>query len=134
MCAVLFDRKIGTEKYKSKIINQNQMVLGSVIKKICGYADTMVEIAVQKITDGCIAPNPIDEDICKFCMVKSVCPRCEMARRGNMKVDFNSFELYRADKMGKNDNKDDAKNAESNAEFNGENDGANCAAVTEETE
>jgi ATP-dependent helicase/DNAse subunit B len=93
MYAALFDRKVGTEKYKSKIINQNQTVISSVVENICRYADIMVEIAVRKITDGYIVPNPIDKDICKFCMVKSVCPRCEMIRRDNIKVDFNSFAL-----------------------------------------
>lgn len=89
--AAMFDRKIGTDGYKSKTINENQRIDGEIIRKICAYADAMVIAAVDKISNGYIEPNPIDKDICKYCAVRSTCPQCETVRRTSVTVNYGSF-------------------------------------------
>jgi ATP-dependent helicase/DNAse subunit B len=89
--AVLFDRKIGTDGYRSKIINEKQRIDGGTIKKICDYADAMVVAAVDKISGGYIEPNPAGKNACKYCPVCSACPQCEIVRRGSVKVNYSSF-------------------------------------------
>ncbi|GEM_PF-5415788 len=45
------------------------------IAAVCLYANRLVEQAVEKILQGDVRPQAVDDHVCKYCPVKNVCPQ-----------------------------------------------------------
>lgn len=83
----------------------------STIANMCQYANDLVNQAVERILAGDVAPQAVEEAVCKYCPVAALCPQrainCrsdELKEEGEKRISFKIFDMIREEKHESADN------------------------------
>ncbi len=68
-----------------------------VVAKICLYAKNLINEAVEKILQGQVAPQAVEEKNCKYCPARFVCPQCEIDYRKSQFKGKNNYKVFEED-------------------------------------